>query len=344
MGDSRGQCGREFEFSDQRMPTWSISVGKNPQHAGDPISAKKCSNHQLVQFVHDNSAEPPAYQVAVSDGRLTTSPSWSEIDFDLRPVIVHNQLSIAQDQTLILTSDNLLATHNGTAKPDLIFIISNITNGEFIIANTQPMLTGNLTFLQQQVVNQDIRFFQQGNGKPAYQVSVTDGRITLLPASASVSFYVRPVLTQNQFLVSTDQPALLTSTNLAATSAGEMAEDLQFLISNVSHGRFENRNNPGTGILSFYQKDVMQQSIQFIADNTTQTPDCRLKAWDNSTDLASDVQESGIILVVNNYFPINQGQTFPLTENALKAFSNRGPDEQIPSRQLQRQYNTAILL
>ena len=63
---------------------------------------------------------------------------------------------------------------------------------------------------------------------------------------------------------------LLTSDNLAATRAGEMAEDLQFLVSSVSHGHFEKRSNPGVAISqSFYQKDVMQQSIQFVADNST---------------------------------------------------------------------------
>ena len=109
----------------------------------------------------------------------------------------------------------------------------------------------------------------------------------------------------------------------------ELAEDLQFLVSSASHGRFEKRSSPGTEILSFYQKDVMQQAIQFVPDNSTQTPDSSLKAWDSSTDLASDVQESDIIFMTHNHFPINQGETFLLTEAALKASYNRGPDGQI---------------
>ena len=44
-----------------------------------------------------------------------------------------------------------------------------------------------------------------------------------------------------------------------------MAEDLQFLVSSVSQGHFEKRSNPGIDFQSFYQKDVMQQNIQFIA-------------------------------------------------------------------------------
>ena len=297
----------------------------------------------LVQFVHDNSTSAPAYRVVVSDGRLTTTPAWSLIDFDLPPVLINNQLTIGQYQTITFTTENLLATHNSTAEPSLIFMISNIMNGGFIVSKKIPLnpspvpewgfakgeVAGNLTFLQQQVLDQEIHFLQQGSGKPAYQVSVTDGRITLPLASANVTFYVKPVLTQNQFLVSTGQSALLTSANLAATRAGEIAEDLQFLVSSVSHGRFEKRNNPGVEVLFFYQKDVMQQSIQFVADNSTQIPDCRLKVWDSSTDLASDIQETGIILVANNYFRINQGYTVPLTEEVLKATGNRGDDGDI---------------
>ncbi len=283
----------------------------------------------LIQFTHDNSVFAPGYRVVASDSRLSTTPSGSLVDFDIPPILMNDQLTISQDQTIILSINNLLATQNGTAKPDLIFVISSVTNGGFIVAGNQKILSSNLTFAQQQILDQQVSFSQQGSGKPGYQVSVTDGRITLLPASANVTFYVKPVLTQNQFLVSTGQSTVLTSSNLAATRAGEVAEDLQFLVSSVSQGHFEKRSNPGIDIQSFYQKDVMQQNIQFITNNNTQTPDCRLKVWDSSTDLASDIQESSIILIVNNNFPINQGETLVLTETALKALSNRGHDEQI---------------
>ncbi len=298
-------------------------------HASITVFQQQNVTDQLVQFVHDNSTVAPVYRVAVSDGRLTTTPVWSLIDFDQRPVLVNNKLTIGEDETLTLTADNLSAIHNGSTEPGLIFIISNVNNGGFIVSGVNQLFTGDLNFSQQQVLDQGVRFSQQGSGKPAYQVSVTDGRITLLPASANVTFYVKPVLTQNQFLVSAGQSAWLTSANLAATRAGEMAEDLQFLVSSVSHGRFEKRGNPGVAILSFYQQDIMQQNIQFVADNSTQIPDCRLKVWDSSTDLSSDVQETGLILVVNNYFRINQGDTFLLTENVLKATGNRGDDGDI---------------
>ena len=175
---------------------WTTSPGK-------PITLFQQHNitESLVQFVHDNSTSAPAYQVTVSDGRLTTAPAGCLVDFDVPPVLVNNQLTIGQDQTVVVTTDNLLSTQNGTARPDLVFIISNITNGGFLVSGVKEQSTSNLSFVQQQIINQAVRFYQQGAGTPGYQVSVTDGRMTLPPVSADVTFYVKPILTQNQFLV-----------------------------------------------------------------------------------------------------------------------------------------------
>jgi Cadherin-like len=285
-----------------------------------------------VQFIHDNSITAPGYRVSVSDGRVTSEPSLATIAFDPAPILVNNQLIIGQDQTVTLTTANLLATHNGTTESTLEFMISQVQNGGFIVPNSQKTSeTGsNITFSQQQILDQTILFYQQGSATPAYRVSVSDSRITLPPASANVTFNVKPVLTKNQFLVSTGQPALLTSDNLAATHGGQQEEELQFLVSGtVSHGQFEKRNNPGAAILSFYQQDIMQQNIQFVPDNSLQTPDCRIKVFDSSTDLSSDAQESSIILVTQNNFRINQGETFTFSDTTLKASSNQGHDEDI---------------
>ena len=108
-----------------------------------------------------------------------------------------------------------------------------------------------------------------------------------------------------------------------------MAQELQFLVSSVSHGHFEQRVNPGVAIPSFYQKEVMQQGIQFVTDDSRQLPECQLKAWDSATRLASDIQETGVILIGNNDFRINQGDIFPITEVVLNATTNRGDDGDI---------------
>ena len=298
-----------------------------PNQSISQFYQQNMSDHQ-IQFVHDDSTIAPAYNVSVTDGRTCSFPQAAHIDFDSNPILINNQLTISADETVTLTSNNLLALHREVVEPNLTFIISNVTNGRFIIANISE--TGNLTFLQQQIADQQVSFSQQGTEKPGYAVSVSDGRITLPPVSANITFYnIKPILTKNQFLVSVGQSIVLTSSNLAATLAGETVEELQFLVSLVSHGRFEQRAKPGVEIQSFYQKDVIQQSIQFVVDNSRQLPECQLKAWDSATGLASDIQETDVILIGNNNFQINQGDIFSITEAVLNATSNRGDDGDI---------------
>ncbi len=298
-----------------------------PNQSTSQFYQKNISDYQ-IQFVHDHSTIAPAYNVSVTDGRTYSLPQAAHIDFDSNPILVNNQLTIKEDEAVTLTSSNLLAFHRDMVEPNLTFIVSNVMNGRFIIANISE--TGNLTFLQQQILDQQVGFSQQGSEKPGYAVSVTDGRIILPPVSANITFYnIKPIVTKNQFLVSMGQPVVLTSSNLAATLAGEMAQELQFLVSSVSHGCFEQRAKPGVEIQSFYQKDVIQQNIQFVTDNSRQLPECQLKAWDSSTGLASDIQETGVILIGNNNFRINQGDIFLITEAVINATTNRGDDGNI---------------
>ena len=118
----------------------------------------------------------PAYKIAVSDGRITTTPADSKIDFDTTPLLVHNQLTIGEGQSITLTSANLLATHNGIAESNLTFQVTNIENGGFILlAEPVEQFSGDISFKQQQVSSGKVVFSSQNSAVPAYQVSVTDG-------------------------------------------------------------------------------------------------------------------------------------------------------------------------
>ena len=143
-------------------------------------------------------------------------------------------------------------------------------------------LTGNVTFLQQDVSGNKVIFYQQGDATPSYQVGVTDGRIATNPQPATITFFWKPILTRNQFLASRGQVTVLTTDNIAATRNGTAAKDLQFVVTGtVQHGRFEQRSTPGSAITSFYQQDVLQQAIQFAHDNSTGAPQYSLLVWDN---------------------------------------------------------------
>ena len=308
----------EFIISDvqQGQFSWIANSKQSITH----FSQQNITNGQ-VQFTHNNSSLTPAYRVSVSDGRITTAPASSQIDFDVMPLLVHNQLMIGQGQSVTLTNANLLATHNGTFEPTLIFQVMNIQNGAFLLP-LQPTtaLTGNVTFLQQDVSENRVIFSQQGEAAPSYQVGVTDGRIATNPQSATVTFFWKPILTRNQFLASRGQATVLTTDNIAATRNGTVVKDLQFVMtSTVQHGRFEQRSTPGSAISSFYQQDILQQAIQFVHDNSTATPQYSLLVWDNQSGLSSDIQDGKTLLVVNNDFPVNQGEVLKVTESVLNA-------------------------
>ena len=89
----------------------------------------------------------------------------------------------------------------------------------------------------------------------------------------------------------------------------------------MQHGRFEQRSNPGNAIISFYQQDILQQIVQFAQDNSTSAPQYSLKVLDNQSGLSSDPQAGKTILVLNNYFPVNQGENLVITESILNAIN-----------------------
>ncbi len=81
---------------------------------------------------------------------------------------------------------------------------------------------------------------------------------------------------------------------------------------------------PGVEITSFYQKDITQQNILFVHNkNSTEPPDGSLVVRDSSTGLSTDAQETHTLLLLNNYLPINQGETLTLTPEMLQAASNQ---------------------
>ena len=141
-----------------------------------------------MQFVHDNSVFPPAYEAMVTDDRLSSNYQSAIIDFDTLPILQHNRLTIDQGQTVIFTTENLQATHgDGSADGDLSFLISALQHGYFKWTNTS---TGNIVvFRQNNITTQAVSFVHDGShSAPSYKVGVTDGRASADPQTASINF------------------------------------------------------------------------------------------------------------------------------------------------------------
>ena len=147
----------------------------------------------LIQFSHDNSTQGPGYFVSVSDGRIILPPVAAEIDFDESPILEVNQLVINQGQTVVLSENNLRATHTGSIEGNLEFILSEVQQGQFswTESSKQPITR----FLQQNITDRQVQFTHNNSTlTPAYRVSVSDGRITTAPESSQIDFDVMPLL------------------------------------------------------------------------------------------------------------------------------------------------------
>lgn len=275
-----------------------------------------------VQFAHDDTLQSPTYQVSVTDGRLTTPPQSAFIDFDQRPILVNNAITINQNQTLLLTSQQLSATHNGVADPDLLFHITNLTHATL----------EEVTFTQQAVMDGNILLVQDGGAiAPSYAVSVDDGRMQTDPALCSVTFYPQPVINTNQLFLPIGKSTILTTDNLCAQACTDTgADNLMFTVRNTpQYGQFELVNSPGKPILNFSQKQVKQSLIQFRSDGTAIAPRYQLTVTDPQSQLTSVVSSGETLLLVANYWPINQGEMLTLNPLFLNATAGEGEDSNI---------------
>ena len=182
----------DLEFIISNVRQGQFAWTSNPQLPILQFLQQNITDKQ-IQFAHDNSSLAPAYQVSVSDGRITTEPASSHIDFDMMPLLIHNQLAIVQGENVTLTSANLLANHNGIAEPALIFRVTDVQNGGFmLLSDPAQSMMYNASFLQQHVMDGQVVFLSQNSEPPAYQVSVTDGRITTNPQPATITFFGNP--------------------------------------------------------------------------------------------------------------------------------------------------------
>ncbi len=277
----------------------------------------------IVQFIHDNTPQAPTYCVAVTDGRASTTPQLAFIDFDAAPVLLKNQLTIGQGQTVNLTSGNLLASHAGTEDSDLNFIIGTVEYGNFLV-DQQPVLL----FSQRAINNNQVSFSHDNSlNPPNYTVSVSDGRITTLSAAGTIQFDAKPVLQNNQLFLSRGQKLILTTDNLLATHNGAESDDLQFMLFQVQQGQFEQLSQPGVRIDHFIQKDVRQQQIVFIHNNSTQAPSYQVKVSDGWMD--SEVMSGMTLLAMMQPWLVNQSELFALSANSLSVVSDDLTSSQI---------------
>ena len=121
-----------------------------------------------IQFVHDGSVFPPSYEITVrSAGIAWTGPTPANISFTVPLMIVNNQLTLSNGQTVVLSLNNLQAAESGvTNNSQLIFSVGNVQNGYFSIVPSGNSPAKNVTsFTQAQIQNGEVEFVQTAINK-----------------------------------------------------------------------------------------------------------------------------------------------------------------------------------
>ena len=192
-----------------------------------------------------------------------------------------NTIEISQGGIVNLTSTNLQAS--GINDTPITFNVTQVEHGVFFnITNKQPVTQ----FSQADINATTIGVAHDGSYYPlSYAVTASNGTVTTPPHQGAVIFSLQtnpPMLSRANFTVSSNVTTLITTDNLLATFDGVTPlPGLIFNVANVTGGQFEYVGQTQS-LSSFYQADVMNNSIEFACDNSGQMPQCEIQVSDGN--------------------------------------------------------------
>lgn len=292
-----------------------------------------------ITFVHDDSESAPSYTVTVNDGG-TPEPQEASATVDLDfinandpPTLLVNELEISEGATVTFSTDILSATDLETADPSLVFDISGITNGTFIVNGATFNDTAQFTLLD--IIEGRVSFEHDGtNNEPTYEVTVSDDSdpagITGPETVAVENFEPEnddPTILVNAFTVNEGGLVVLGTGAIDAEDVeGETPRaELQYTVSDLAGGRFARSSATSTAITTFSQNDLDQGRIVFVHDGSNTVPSYTLTVEDSDGGTATS--ESNVTLldgndapsIITNTLAIAEGATVDLTTANLAA-------------------------
>ncbi|MCY4043922.1 MAG: VCBS domain-containing protein, partial [Cellvibrionales bacterium] len=105
------------------------------------------------------------------------------------PRIEHLRLTISEGDTLVLTSDELLAVDRELPANFIKWVVTDVQQGHF--EGVTPEADGSLVFTQKQINDGEISFVHDGSQlAPSFSVQVTDGEFTTLPKPLTVVDFI----------------------------------------------------------------------------------------------------------------------------------------------------------
>ena len=251
------------------------------------------------------------------------------------PVLLNNQLSLSNGQTVILSANNLKASEMGFNNSQLIFSVGNVQNGYFSTTPSGNAAKKNLTtFMQSQIQNGAVEFVHAGNNQaPSYSVIVRDGVHSTLPSAATVNFMGAPIITQNTVNITTGNTVTLTPAflNLVITD-GSTPSQVILTVNNLQHATITS-NVTGMPINNFTLAQLQSGQIKLTQDGSLITPSYTIIAYVPRTLLSSAPDPATVLFsdqgvyapqLVNNYLEVIQGRSTTLSNRYLSAMEPRG--------------------
>jgi Cadherin-like/Putative Ig domain/FG-GAP repeat len=250
------------------------------------------------------------------------------------PVLVNNQLTIGDGQTVVLSSTNLQAIETGFSPGNLTFYISNLQSGYFSLLPTNASVT---RFLQSYVQNGQVQFVHSGDHQaPGYSVVVSDGSQVTTPSSASIDFIGAPSITTTPVTITPGGSTTLTTDNLNATNTGSSSSNqIVFQVSNVQNGQFV-LNGSSTMVTNFTLTQLIDHSVQLVQDSSNIAPSYSVSVTGNTglssaatpvtAQLCTSLSSSSTCapMIVRNNLWVKQGESATLSSQNLYATTTSG--------------------
>ncbi len=192
------------------------------------------------------------------------------------PVLINNQLTLSNGETVVLFPDILQASEAGFDDNQLLFTVGDVQNGYFTFL---PFNTSRPTqWKQAQIQNGVVSFVHAGNQQaPCYQMSVSDGVRSTAPSLAAVNFLGAPVITQNSLNVSQGGATVLTPATLNVTGSDLTPTEITFQVSDTQHAQFVSTQT-GLPVSTFTLTALQTGLIEVIQDGSSIAPSYTIQA------------------------------------------------------------------
>jgi len=294
-----------------------------------------------VSFTDDGTDAIPDYDVQVEDSGVPATPPGPLTDtldltvnftrFNDAPTltITAPTNAIGEGGTISLEGDPASPTYN--AANDLLFVatdeeadamsdpsllvytVDEVANGVFQVSGVEQT-----TFTQQDILNGDVVFVQDGTeNPPTFTVTLSDSDVdeakTVTVADVALPFVPDnnpPTITVNQFALTEGETTTLSLANLNATDEEDEATQLQFSIDSPTGVSFFLDGNPlGTDTFTLADLEFGNVTVRDdIGDETLPPPSFNIVVTDTDSSGSGGVESTTVAAVVT-INPVNDTPT-----------------------------------